>query len=72
VSSGAEPDPVAVAELITSVQMSSYLASSGGDLGRALALYDWNTRASAAAFATSAMVEVIVRNSPDRNPAAVG
>lgn len=66
-SSGAEPDPAAVAQLITSARLSSYLVTSGGDLGRALALYDWNTRASGAVLSTSAMVEVIVRNSLDRN-----
>jgi len=37
----------------------------GGDLRQALALYDWNTRASAAVLDTSAMVEVIVRNALD-------
>jgi hypothetical protein len=36
-----------------------------GDLARALKLYDWNTRASAAVLATSAMVEVILRNALD-------
>lgn len=66
-SSSAEPDPVAVAELITPARLSSYLAASGGDLGRALALYDWNTRAAAAVLAASAMVEVVVRNSLDRS-----
>jgi hypothetical protein len=67
VSSGSEPDLMAVAELITAARLSSYLTASGGDLGRALALYDWNTRASAAVLATSAMLEVIVRNSLDQN-----
>jgi hypothetical protein len=65
VSSGVEPDPVALADLITSARLSSYLAASRGDLGGALALYDWNTRAAAAVLASSAMVEVIVRNSLD-------
>lgn len=53
------PDPAVLARL------SSYLTASGGNLRRALALYDWNTRASAAVLATSAMVEVIVRNALD-------
>lgn len=66
-SSGVEPDPVALADLITSARLSSYLAASRGDLGGALALYDWNTRAAAAVLASSAMVEVIVRNSLDRS-----
>lgn len=60
-----EPDPVAIAGLITRDRLSSYLTTTSGDLGRALALYDWNTRASAAVLATSAMVEVIVRNALD-------
>jgi hypothetical protein len=54
-----------LAQLITSDRLSSYLTAAGGDLRRALALYDWNTRASAAVLATSAMVEVIVRNALD-------
>ena len=60
-----EPDPVAVAGLITRDRLGSYLTATGSDLQRALALYDWNTRASAAVLATSAMVEVIVRNALD-------
>jgi hypothetical protein len=56
---------VTVAGLITRDRLSSYMTAVGGDLGRALALYDWNTRASAAVLATSAMVEVIVRNALD-------
>jgi hypothetical protein len=51
--------------LITEDRLSSYVTAAGGDLRRALALYDWNTRASAAVLATSAMVEVIVRNALD-------
>lgn len=62
---GVEPDPVAVAELIARDRLSSHLTATGGDLRRALALYDWNTRASAAVLATSAMVEIIVRNALD-------
>jgi hypothetical protein len=63
--SAVEPDPVAIAGLITRDRLSSYLTATSGDLVRALALYDWNTRASAAVLATSAMVEVIVRNALD-------
>ena len=66
-SSGAEPDPLALADLITPARLSSYFDAAGGDLGRALTLYDWNTRAGASVLATSAMVEVIVRNSLDRS-----
>jgi len=60
-----EPDSLALARLITRGRLGSYLTAAGGDLRRALALYDWNTRASAAVLATSAMVEVIVRNALD-------
>ena len=60
-----EPDPAVLARLITGDRLSSYLTASGGDLDRALALYDWNTRAAAAVLATSAMVEVVVRNALD-------
>jgi hypothetical protein len=54
-----------LARLITPDRLNSYLTAAGGDLRRVLALYDWNTRASAAVLATSAMVEVIVRNALD-------
>jgi hypothetical protein len=65
VSSGVEPDPVILADLITPARLSSYLAASRGDLREALALYDWNTRAAAAVLSSTAMVEVIVRNALD-------
>lgn len=60
-----QPDATVLARLITRDRLSSYLGATHGNLGRAVALYDWNTRASAAVLATTAMVEVIVRNALD-------
>lgn len=53
-------------ELLTPERLSSYFASTRGDAENALALYEWNLSAAAAIVQTTAMVEVIVRNSMDR------
>lgn len=53
-------------ELLTPERLSSYFASARGDAEGALALYEWNLLAAAAIVQTTAMVEVIVRNSMDR------
>lgn len=42
--------------------MARYLASAGGDEEAALDLYEWNTAASAAFFASLSWVEVALRN----------
>jgi hypothetical protein len=55
-----------VAALITPQRLTSYLAATGGDIDRALVLYEWDTHASAALMQTTALVEVIVRNALDR------
>ena len=47
-------------------RLKSYLEDCNGCLKKALVLYDWNTRASAAIMQTIAMVEVICRNAFDR------
>jgi hypothetical protein len=59
-----------VAALITPQRLTSYLAATSGDLGRALVLYEWDTHASAALMQTTALVEVIVRNALDRELSA--
>ena len=58
--------PTAVEHLITSERLSSYLATTRGDLGQALELYEWNTHAAGAIVQTAGLVEVIVRNALDR------
>ena len=58
-------DPAVLSRLLTTVRLRSYLEATGGDLPAALRLYDWNTLVSAAAMATVAMVEVVVRNAMD-------
>lgn len=53
-------------ERLTPDRLGSYLAAASGDLAAAFALYEWNLEASAAVLMTTAMVEVVVRNSLDR------
>lgn len=53
-------------QLLTPERLSSYFASARGDVDDALALYERNLSAAAAIVQTTAMVEVIVRNSMDR------
>jgi len=67
VSNRNEPDPATLIILLTPERMASYLDAVSGDARRAVALYDWNTTASASVLATTAMVEVIVRNALDRS-----
>jgi len=54
-----------ICNLLTMARLDSYLASSGNDIGRALALYEWNLTASAAVMQTTAIAEVVVRNALD-------
>src|SRR5690606_6037312 len=54
-----------IRDAVTIDRLRSYLRSSG-DLPRALALYEWNIRASEAVLGLIAIVEVVVRNSIDR------
>lgn len=56
----------ALSQLLTAERLGSYLHWSGGDLGVAFALYEWNMSASAAVMHTTGMVEVVVRNAMDR------
>ena len=62
-------DPVAIqteklVRLLTQERLASY-RESAGSIQQALALYEWNINMSAAVLATSAAVEVLVRNSMD-------
>ncbi|APE37747.1 hypothetical protein BOX37_31695 [Nocardia mangyaensis] len=53
-----------VADLLSHQRLSSYLAVTP-DLDSALALYEWNSDASAAVFALIARTEVLTRNAMD-------
>jgi hypothetical protein len=53
-------------DLLSTERLGSYLNASGGDLEGAFALYEWNIEASAAAVSLAAMLEVLVRNTLDR------
>ncbi len=67
------PSPVdyeRLRELLSAERLGSYLAAADGDLGGAFALYEWNIDASASALSLAAMVEVVVRNSLDRQMTA--
>lgn len=44
-------------------RMSTYLAATGGDTARTVALSDWNLDVSTGLFATLAVAEVVLRNS---------
>lgn len=59
-------DYAGLSELLTSERLGSYLRWSGGDVGAAFALYEWNMAAAATVMHTTGMVEVIVRNAMDR------
>lgn len=50
---------------ITDVRFAPYLDETDGDHGRAVALYVWNARISAAMFETLHHVEVLLRNAID-------
>ncbi|MFE6923718.1 hypothetical protein ACFVAV_22020 [Nocardia sp. NPDC057663] len=56
--------PAVVADLLSHQRLSSYLAVTS-DLESALALYEWNSDASAAVFALIARTEVLTRNAMD-------
>lgn len=57
--------PETIRDLVTIDRLSSYLNACGGELVRAIDLYEWNLSASAAVMKSVAMVEVVVRNTLD-------
>jgi hypothetical protein len=54
-----------VVSALTTPRLRSYLLAVGGDVDRALSLYDWNVAASACFYADLARVEVVLRNTID-------
>ncbi|MES0834701.1 hypothetical protein [Nocardiopsis tropica] len=64
--SSVEADTDAVLSLVPAPRLAPYLALAGGDRGRALALYEWGARVSAAAFEDIAHLEVLLRGGMDR------
>lgn len=55
-----------VEQWLSEPRFGNYLTRAGGDQGRALALYEWNTRLSAAFMHDLAHLEVGLRNAYDR------
>ncbi|KXF49591.1 hypothetical protein AXA44_23825 [Rhodococcus sp. SC4] len=51
---------------LTSERLAPYLRAAGGNIDRALDLYEWNTQISAALFADFSYFEVILRNACHR------
>lgn len=47
---------------LSAERLTSYHQAVGGDLGRAVALYEWNADASAAFWSTLGHLEILVRN----------
>ncbi len=62
-----QPDDGPRPELwLSTPRLRRYLAACGGDRERALRLYDWNARISAALLCDLAHFEVALRNAYDR------
>ena len=59
-------DPDVVESLVSTGRFRAYLSAAGDDRERAVALYRWNVAVSAACFEAFHYVEVVVRNSMDR------
>lgn len=59
-------DPIAVQELLTADRLSSYRTAVGGDVRRAVDLYDWNSEIGGAIYEDLGRLEVILRNALDK------
>jgi hypothetical protein len=55
-------NPTLLERRLSPERIAPYRRASGGDLGRALALYEWNAEVAAAFWAVLGHVEVVVRN----------
>lgn len=65
-------DPSRIAARLTMDRLGSYLAASGGDLARAVDLYDWNASVGAAFHEDVGRLEVVLRNAVDSALVAYG
>lgn len=61
-----KPMQVVRHEHITEPRLAPYLAESGGDVGQALRLYDWNVELSGAVYEVLHRFEVVLRNAVDQ------
>lgn len=61
----ARAETSAVISALSAPRMSTYLKATGGDEGRALELYGWNARVSAALMVPAHLAEVVTRNAVD-------
>lgn len=61
----------AIATRLTSDRLGSYLAVVGGDVERAVDLYDWNTAAGGALHEDIGRLEVVFRNAVDESLGAL-
>lgn len=61
----ARAETAAVIRALSTPRMSTYLAATSGDEGRALELYGWNARVSAALMVPAHLAEVTTRNVVD-------
>jgi len=59
-------DPRAVQELLTPARLGSYRDTAGGDVARAVRLYDWNSAVGGAFFEDLGRLEVVLRNAMDK------
>lgn len=55
----------AIADAVSAPRIGTYLREAGGDLDRAVALYGWNARISAALMLPAHFAEVVIRNAVD-------
>lgn len=65
-------DCIQLEQLVTPQRLAPYLAFARQDLKLAFELYDWNVEVSAAVLAVAARVEIILRNTLDRQMQAWG
>ncbi|MFD3705435.1 hypothetical protein ACFWUP_20030 [Nocardia sp. NPDC058658] len=64
-------DQAAICHALSSPRAGTYIAASGGNLVKALALYGWNARVSAALMLPSHFAEVTTRNAVSEGLTAV-
>lgn len=60
-----KPDEARIARWISEPRFEPFINATDGDVDRALALYCWNARASAAFFEALSYLEVLLRNAVD-------